>query len=82
MNDLISREKLIKDIDTVFFGFIVDDNSSTRNKLLEFINNHPTAYDVDEVVEQITDIMKDENIRFANQVVQRAVNIVKGAVKE
>jgi len=50
---MIDEKKLIEGIETIFFGFVVDDNLSIRDKLLEYINSQPTAYDVDKVVEQL-----------------------------
>ncbi len=45
--------------------------------LEQAIEEQATAYDVDEVVEQIDEIMKDESIRFCDQAVNAAKKIVK-----
>ena len=50
---MIDEKKLIEGIETIFFGFVVDDNLSIREKLLEYINSQPTAFDVDKVVEHL-----------------------------
>ena len=42
------------------------------------VDNQPTAYDVDEVVEQ----MKEEGCIIDNDAGNRAVEIVKGAIKD
>lgn len=52
------------------------------NNFINFIVQVPTAYDVDKVVEQLESIRKDENIRFADQVVNTAICIVKCEVVE
>lgn len=44
---------------------------------MNFINQIPTAYDVDKVVRQIEKIMEDETIRFADQVVRKSIKIMK-----
>jgi hypothetical protein len=96
MSDLISRKALINTLNDDSSKFEIDihiaDDATTkdiinitlkayRKVLFEAINAQPTAFDVDEVVRQIQDIMSDDNIRFANQVVNRAINIVKGDIK-
>lgn len=50
--------------------------------LVDKVDGMETAYDVDKVVEQLEGIMKDDNIRFADQIVRRAINIVKGGLEE
>lgn len=46
--------------------------------IIDVIKEQPTAFDVDKVVEQIENIMDDENIRFVDQAVRKAVKIVMG----
>ncbi|MBP3703712.1 MAG: hypothetical protein J6I65_07995 [Lachnospiraceae bacterium] len=47
------------------------------------VDQIPTAYDVDKVVKQIEDIMHDDSIRFCDQAVNRAINVVKaGGINE
>jgi ribosomal protein S7 len=76
MDDLISRNTLKQ-------SFYKDKrNTYTLEEVAEIIDSIPTAYDVESVARQINAIMDDESIRFADQVVRRAVSIVKGAVKD
>lgn len=82
MSDLISRKALIEALKSA------KKNSHHLHELLFFdgvmaiVDNQPTAYDVEKVVEQLENIRKDEGIRFADQVVNRAINIVKGGLEE
>lgn len=46
------------------------------------VGNIKPAYDTDKVVEQLEGIRKDDNIRFADQVVNKAICIVKGGLEE
>ncbi len=79
-NDLINRSELSKEVRKWM-------NCDERCCQCEYgdgncfykdvIFKQPTAYDVDKVVEQIKDIMQDESIRFCDQAVDKAVNIVK-----
>ena len=46
--------------------------------IMKDVDRIKTAYDVEKVVDKLEDIMKDEKIRFADQVVRRAINLVKG----
>lgn len=65
---LIDADKLRKEIHMSY-----SDDLGIR----EVINEQPTAYDVDKVVEQIDGIMKNESIRFCDQAVNAAKKIVK-----
>jgi len=77
---LIDTDKLLENIksgDPLIF------EKSIENQIKFAINQQPTAYDVDRVVEQAEDIMKDESVRFVDQAVHRFVNIVKaGGINE
>lgn len=56
--------------------------SPEGDALCEFMPDNPTAYDVDKVAEQIISIRRDDQIRFAEQVICRTLTIVKkGGVK-
>lgn len=81
MNDLISRKALIKNLEEYKKEAVTVREQLFFDGIMAIVDNQPTAFDVDEVVKQIEEIMKDDEIRFANQVVSRATNIVKGAVK-
>ena len=59
MSDLISRNSLLQTL-KYHKAIHEDENGETRqlvavdiNKLIEYVENMPTAYDVDKVVEQI-----------------------------
>ena len=55
MSDLISRSKLINDISTYFFSDKFNLDRLGRD-LREIINNQPTAYSVDKVVEELEEV--------------------------
>lgn len=76
MSDLISRKALIADVKKYVSGTPLQEMFET------IIDKQPIAYDVDKVVEKLESIRKDENIRFADQVVSRAINIVKGGLED
>lgn len=61
---------------------LFDTRTWQGDMMITAVDNSPTAYDVDKVVEQIEDIAKDERIRFADQVMRRAVKIVKGGGRD
>lgn len=88
MSDLISRQKLLKELTINRDGKRIPevniDNfpvTLTISQAKELIKNAPTAYDVDEVVVQIEKIMEDETIRFSDQVVRKAVKTVNAGGK-
>ena len=49
----------------------------TKKSITRIIEEQPTDYDKDKVVEQIDAIMKDESIRFCDQAVNVAKRIVE-----
>lgn len=76
MSDLISRSKLLKEIET--WGGCVE-------ALHEYIENMPTAYDIDKVVEELkTDssvkLYGSQNSDNYMIPVKRAIEIVKAGV--
>ena len=71
---LIDADKI--DFEKVFIG-ASDFAKDTREAAQKLIDEQPTAYDVDKVVEQIDGIMKNESIRFCDQAVNAAKKIVK-----
>ena len=78
MSDLISRSKLLKEIET--WGGCVE-------ALHEYIENMPTAYDIDKVVEELkTDssvkLYGSQNSDNYMIPVKRAIEIVKAGGKE
>ncbi len=91
MSDLISRKALIEDIHAlrqqVFISDEVGHNRpfSDKANIIECINNQPTAYDVDKVVERLKaekeESYQEEYFAYGNGV-SFAVDVVKGAVKD
>ena len=84
MNDLISRKALIEDIKKYVSGTPLQEMFET------IIDNQPTAYDVDKVVEWLEDdrqqalSMADKSEYFLGQatLLSRVIPLVKGAVKD
>lgn len=79
-NDLISRSAVKRLIESKCVDGCWGTDDITlidANELLDDVFDLPVAYDVDRVVEQIEGIMHDESIRFCDQAVSYAVNIVK-----
>lgn len=70
MSDLISRSQLLKEIET--WGGCVE-------ALHEYIQNMPTAYDVDKVVEQLEELERRYGIEeFAIKgIICKTIEIVK-----
>lgn len=70
MSDLISRSQLLKEIET--WGGCVE-------ALHEYIQNMPTAYDVDKVVEQLEELERRYGIgEFAIEgIICKTIEIVK-----
>lgn len=78
MNDLISRKALLKDIKKYVAGTPLQEMFET------IIDNQPTAYDVNKVVEQLenaccTDI---DGVEFPIIDADTAIEIVKGGGKD
>ena len=81
MSDLISRSKLINDIATNFFSDKFNLDRLGRD-LREIIDNQPTAYDIDKVVEELE---TDSSVKLYGSgnsdnyliPVKRAIEIVK-----
>ena len=59
MSDLISRSALLEIIEKMNFDFgnDSDDTETIIEMVSEAVNNQPTAYDVDKVVEQADEIL-------------------------
>lgn len=83
MNDLISRSALLgelKDFRMTITGsanamaLVVMDE--TKKSIMRIIEEQPTAYERNKVIEQIDGIMEDDSIRFCDQAVNAAKNIV------
>lgn len=53
-----------------------------RKSILQVIEDQPTAFDKEKMIEEIKGIMDDESIRFVNQAVNRTIEIVeKGGIE-
>lgn len=73
-NDLISRSALVDELKQS--GMIVDNDYG--NAMLDFINNQPTVYDVDKVVDQIKEVRGKENVSAVPKIrICDAIEIVK-----
>lgn len=84
MDDLISRSALLEELKDFCMTITGSSNAmalmvmdETKKSIMRMIEEQPTAYDKEKVVEQIDRIMEDESIRFCDQ----AVNVAKRVVK-
>jgi hypothetical protein len=79
MSDLISRKTLIHGLMENY------EKCMTIDGLLKYIQEQPIAYSVNKVVEQLEDEYSNTGMRVfddcTNRVIDRAILIVKGAVK-
>ena len=83
-DDLISRKELLEELENFTMRITGSANSMAitivdecKKSFKRMADEQPVAYDSDKVVEKIEDIMQDESVRFCDQAVNRAVNIVK-----
>ena len=62
MSDLISRSELLKEIEKYKFGAISNDTEREyiKKTILDFINFQPTAYSVENVVEELEELRKKD----------------------
>lgn len=84
MDDLISRSALLEELKDFRMTITGSANAmalvvmdETKKSITRIIEEQPTDYDKDKVVEQIDAIMKDESIRFCDQAVNVAKRIVE-----
>ena len=96
MSDLISRSALIEEIrkfqDDLYFTNIYCDRttlegiSSCLDNAISIIDEHPTAYDVDKVVEELEDYQMWKGFMIYDlthrerEIIRKAIEIVKGGV--
>ena len=74
MDDLISRKSLLECAEYDDKGRLVIPYRK--------VENAPTAFDKEKVIEKIKEIMNDESIRFVDQAVNRTIEIVeKGGIE-
>ena len=68
MSDLISRSELLKEIEKYKFGAISNDaeREYIKKTILDFIICQPTAYDPDNVVEELESFAKLAEGRWTN----------------
>lgn len=82
MSRLIDADELIKYIKIWEIGTSI---SSGQKEFIDCINEQPTAFDVDKVVESLTNrfriVSNDEDLEW-NRAMDCAVKIVKGGVVE
>ncbi len=64
MSDLISRSELLKEIEKYKFGAISNDaeREYIKKTILDFIICQPTAYSVENVVDELESELEKENI--------------------
>ena len=65
MSDLIRREDVIKLVNQFVFGLCKDQNDEVRRIFNKYIEKMPTAYDIDNVVEELEQ-KKEEVQRMRN----------------
>lgn len=89
MDKLISAKSLYKKLSTNYKGeripeYDVDNFpvTLTLKQIKKVIRDEPAAFDKEKVTEEIAGIMNDESIRFAEQAVNRSIEIVeKGGIE-
>ena len=82
MSDLISRSELIKELNKYCGNqrYLVSEN------IREIINNQPTAYDVDNIVQELEEAkheicLSDDDLEHYQNGIDNAIEIVKAGVK-
>ena len=66
MSDLIRREDVIKLVNQFVFGLCKDQNDEVRRIFNKYIEKMPTAYDIDNVVEELENFAKLAEDRWTN----------------
>lgn len=84
MSDLISRKALLDFLEDV--PFLIE-HQNLKEIVIEWVKQQPTAYDPDNVVEQLEDnrmwkelLIYDLSYR-EREIVKKAIDIVKGGMK-
>ena len=87
MSDLISRSELLEEIKSLSIVLngkqIFSDDA--KDTLLRIIDEHPTAYDVDKVVEELEQHYGDDSVICGlsyNSAIKKAIEIVKAGRKD
>lgn len=83
-NDLISRSALLEELKDFRMTITGSANAAalmvmdeTRKSIMRMVEEQPTAYNTEKVIEQIDGIMEDDSIRFCNQAINVAKNFVE-----
>lgn len=84
INDLISRSALLEELKDFRMTITGSANAAalmvmdeTRKSIMRMVEEQPTAYNTEKVIEQIDGIMEDDSIRFCNQAINVAKNFVE-----
>lgn len=86
MNDLIRREDVIKLVNQFVFGVRKEQIYESKKAFIKYIEKIPTAYDVDEVVEQLKEsdqcvCLSNDELEVYKFAINDAIEIVKAGVK-
>lgn len=83
-NDLISRSALLEELKDFRMTITGSANAEalmvmdeTRKSIMRMVEEQPTAYNTEKVIEQIDGIMEDDSISFCNQAINVAKNFVE-----
>ena len=83
-NDLISRSALLEELKDFRMTITGSANAAalmvmdeTRKSIMRMVEEQPTAYNTEKVIEQIDGIMEDDSIRFCKQAINVAKNFVE-----
>lgn len=64
MNDLIRREDVIKLVDQFVFGVRKEQIHEAKKTFIEYIKKMPTAYDIDNVVNELKQAIQNGTIKI------------------
>lgn len=86
MNDLIRREDVIKLVNQFVFGLCKAQNDEVIKIFNKYVEKIPTAYNVDEVVEQLKEsdqcvCLSNDELEVYKFAINDAIEIVKAGVK-
>lgn len=77
---LIDADKLLDDY--AIFGMTNISREDIRDELYDLIDNQPTAYDIDKVVEELNDLVIPIDKKQTRIPLDRAIEIVKQQLEE
>lgn len=78
MDEYIKKEDILIFIERIKCDKNIPKNYGILLDIMRYIRKMPT-FDLESAIEQIEGIMDDDSIRFCDQAVRRAVNILKSA---